>query len=312
MKGQTMKFSCDMPIDFTDDKIEYSSIEAITTMSRAVEAAGFEAIYVTDHPAPSSRWLAGGGHPTLDPFVALSVAATATTTLQVQTHIVVLPYRNPFVTAKAAASLDHLSGGRLILGVGTGYSKPEYAAVGVEFEDRGEIMTEALKVMQMAWSGEVVTYESPRFFARDTVIRPLPANKESVRVWAGGNAKPAIRRAVEMCDGWCPFPAEGALLRTTRTDELSTYEQLQAMIDYGREHGAKIGRTKPLTICMGTLGYRQGKPGDAAYAQELIEAYSKNQEMGIEWATTGLPHPSLPEWLDNVQWFGEEVAAKVK
>jgi hypothetical protein len=84
------------------------------------------------------------------------------------------------------------------------------------------------------------------------------------------------------------------------------------MIDYAHEHGEKVGRTKPLTICMGTLGYRQGKPGDAAYAQELIEAYSKNQEMGIEWATTGLPHPSLPEWLENVQWFGEEVAAKVK
>ncbi len=306
-----MKFSCDMPIDFTDEKIEFSSIEAVTTMSRKVEAVGFDAIYVTDHPAPSSRWLAGGGHPTLDPFVALSVAATATTKLQVQTHIVVLPYRNPFVTAKMAASLDHLSGGRLILGVGTGYSKPEYAAVGVEFEDRGEIMTECLKIMQMAWAGEVVSYESPRFFARDTVIRPLPARKGGIPVWAGGNAKPAIRRAVELCDGWCPFPAEGALLRTTRTEELATYEQLQAMIDYTHEHGAKIDRTKPLTICMGTMGYRQGNPGEAAYAQELIEAYSRNQEMGIEWATTGLPHPSLPEWLDNVQWFGEEVAAKV-
>ena len=74
-----MKFSCDMPIDFTDDKIEFSSLDAIATMSRKVEAVGFDAIYVTDHPAPSSRWLAGGGHPTLDPFVALSFAAAATT-----------------------------------------------------------------------------------------------------------------------------------------------------------------------------------------------------------------------------------------
>ncbi len=307
-----MKFSCDLPIDFTDEKVEFSSIEAISTMARTMESAGFDATYVTDHPAPSSRWLAGGGHPTLDPFVALSVAATATTKLHLQTHIIVLPYRNPFVTAKSVVSLDHLSGGRMILGVGTGYSKPEYAAVGVPFEDRGEIMTESLKIMQQAWAGEVVSYESPRFFARDTVIRPLPARKEGIPVWAGGNAKPAIRRAVELCDGWCPFPAEGALLRTTRTEELSTYEQLQDMIDYAHEHAAQIGRTKPLTICMGTLGYKQGKPGDAAYAQELIEAYSKNQEMGIEWATTGLPHPSLPEFLENVQWFGEEVAAKVK
>ena len=307
-----MKFSCDLPIDFTDDKIEFSSIEAISTMARKMEEVGFSATYVTDHPAPSSRWLAGGGHPTLDPFVALSVAATATTKLHLQTHIVVLPYRNPFVTAKSVVSLDHLSGGRMIIAVGTGYSKPQYAAVGVPFEDRGEIMTESLKVMQQAWSGEVVSYESPRFFARDTVIRPLPARKEGIPVWAGGNAKPAIRRAVELCDGWCPFPAEGALLRTTRTDELSTYEQLQDMIDFAKEHGEKVGRKKPLTICMGTMGYRQGKPGEAAYAEELIEAYSRNQEMGIDWATVGLPHPSMPEYLDNIQWFGEEVAAKVK
>lgn len=307
-----MKFSCDMPLDFTDDKVEFNSIAAITTMAQAVEKAGLDAIYLTDHPAPSSRWLAGGGHPTLDPFVALSVAAAATTTLDVMTHVLVLAYRNPFVVAKMAATLDHISGGRLILGIGTGYSKPEYAAVGVEFDARGEITTESLKVMQQAWSGEVVHYESPRFFARDTVIRPLPANRKSVRVWAGGNAKPAIRRAVELCDGWVPFPAQGVLTKTARTDELATYDQLKEKIDYAHEHAAAIGRTDPLTICMSTLDFTEMKPRDPACVQRLVDTYGKNAELGITWATTGMPHPSLSEWLDNVQWFGEEIAAKVK
>ena len=124
-------------------------------------------------------------------------------------------------------------------------------------------------------------------------------------------ARAGIRRAAKPLGEAAVGALTIALLRTTRTEELSTYEQLQDMIDFAHEHGAKVGRTKPLTICMGTLGYRQGKPGDPAYAQELIEAYSKNQEMGIEWATVGLPHPSLPEFLDNVRWFGEEVAAKI-
>ena len=307
-----MKFSCDLPLDFDDGKVEFSTNEAVAKMAQTMEKAGLDATYVTDHPAPSSRWLAGGGHPTLDPFVVLSVAGAATKTLQLQTHILVLAYRNPFVVAKSVASLDALSGGRVILGIGTGYSKPEYAAVGVEFEDRGEITTESLKVMQQAWAGEVVHYESPRFFARDTVIRPLPARKSGIPVWAGGNAKAAIRRAVELCDGWCPFPAQGVLTKTARTDELATYEQLQEKIDYARSYGEEIGREKPLTICMGTLAPIQGEPQDPAYARALIDAYSRNQDMGIEWATVGMPHPSLSAFLENVQWFGEEVAAKVK
>lgn len=306
-----MKFSCDLPIDFDDNKVEFSTNEALMQMAQAMEKAGFSATYVTDHPAPSSRWLAGGGHATLDPFVALSVAGAATKTLQLHTHILVLAYRNPFVVAKSVATLDALSGGRVILGIGTGYSKPEYAAVGVEFEDRGEITTESLKVMQQAWAGEVVHHESPRFFARDTVIRPLPARKSGIPVWAGGNAKAAIRRAVDLCDGWCPFPAEGLLTKTTRSVDLATYEQLQEKIDYAREYGESIGRTKPLTICMGPLQPIKGEPKDPAYARALIDAYTKNQEMGIEWATVGLPHPSLSAFLENVQWFGEEVIAKV-
>src|SRR5690606_34699015 len=101
-----------------------STNEAIIQMAQTMEKAGFDATYVTDHPAPSSRWLAGGGHATLDPFVALSVAGATTKTLQLHTHILVLAYRNPFVVAKSVASLDALSGGRVILGIGTGYSKP--------------------------------------------------------------------------------------------------------------------------------------------------------------------------------------------
>ncbi|MBV1917286.1 MAG: TIGR03619 family F420-dependent LLM class oxidoreductase [Sphingomonadaceae bacterium] len=307
-----MKFSCALPIDFTDDKVEFSSIDAIKKMTRAMENAGLDATYVTDHPAPSSRWLAGGGHPTLDPFVALAVAAAATKTLQLQTHVLVLAYRNPFVVAKSAASLDALSGGRFIMGIGTGYSKPEYAALGVEFEDRGEITTESLKIMQQAWAGEIVHHESARFFARDTVIRPLPARKGGIAVWGGGNARPAIRRAVELCDGWSPFPSQGILTKTARTEDLASYEQLQEKLDFAREYGEAIGRTKPLTICMTPLENVEGKPQDPAYAQKLVDAYGKSEEMGVHWATMGVPHPSLPAFLENVHWFGEEVAAKLK
>ncbi|MEJ5979069.1 LLM class flavin-dependent oxidoreductase [Novosphingobium sp. PS1R-30] len=144
-------------------------------------------------------WLAGGGRATLDPFVALTAAAAASPRLQLQTHILVLAYRNPFVVAKAAASLDALAGGLLILGIGTGYLKPEYAAVGVSFEDRGEITDESIHILRQAWTGEPVQHEGPRFTARDVVILPRPPRAEGIPIrgrWQCEPGDPSRGRAV--------------------------------------------------------------------------------------------------------------------
>jgi len=102
----------------------------ITRMAQAVEAAGFHGYGFTDHPAPTHRWLNAGGHDALDPFVALGFAAAVTSTLRLIPNIVVLPYRNPFIVAKAAATLDMLSGGRFTLAIGAGYLKGEFAEAG--------------------------------------------------------------------------------------------------------------------------------------------------------------------------------------
>ena len=105
-----MRFSIQLPTDRVAAGDEFVGARAISEMARAVEAAGFDACFVTDHPFPNDRWLASGGHHALDPFVALSFVAAATTTLRVQTNIVVLGYRNPFVDfadCRAAATVDN-------------------------------------------------------------------------------------------------------------------------------------------------------------------------------------------------------------
>jgi len=112
----TVSYSLELPTSRIDDQDAFVSGEAVTQVATAAEAAGFAGVHVTDHPAGDARWLDAGGHHALDPFVALSFAAAATATLRVQTHIVVLPYRNPFLTAKSVLSLDVLSGGRLTFG----------------------------------------------------------------------------------------------------------------------------------------------------------------------------------------------------
>ena len=105
-------------------------------MAAAAEAAGFHGFGFTDHPAPTERWLQAGGHDALDPFVAMGFAAARTTTVRLIPNVVVLPYRNPFVVAKSGATLDLLSEGRFTLAVGVGYLKREFAALGVEFDER--------------------------------------------------------------------------------------------------------------------------------------------------------------------------------
>src|SRR5882724_13441697 len=112
-----MRFTIGLPTDHVSRANEFVTGAAVMQCAAAAESAGFDACFVTDHPAPDIKWLEGGGHHALDPFVALSFAAAATSRLRVQTHILVLPYRNPFIVAKSVLSLDVLCGGRVILGV---------------------------------------------------------------------------------------------------------------------------------------------------------------------------------------------------
>jgi alkanesulfonate monooxygenase SsuD/methylene tetrahydromethanopterin reductase-like flavin-dependent oxidoreductase (luciferase family) len=133
-----VRFSLQLPTDRVVSGDEFVSGPAVAEMAREIEAAGFDACFVTEHPFPPRRWLESGGHHALEPYVALSFAAAATTTLRLQTNIAVLPYRSPWLTAKAAASLDVLSGGRLILGVAAGYLRGEFEALGADFDGRNE------------------------------------------------------------------------------------------------------------------------------------------------------------------------------
>ena len=303
-----MRFSCSLP----NHADAFLTIEAITRMVQAMDKAGLDATFVTDHPAPSQRWVENGGHATLDPFVALSVAAAASPRIRLHTHILVLAYRNPFIVAKSAASLDALSGGRFTMGIGTGYLRPEYAAVGVPFEERGAITDESIKVMRQAWTGRPVEFRGSHFEARDATVLPTPKQRNGVPIWAGGNAERAIRRAVELCDGWCPFPVEGIVTKTARTDELANIGQLKAKLAYAHDHAARIGRTEPLTICMGRwTGNGDMKPNDRGDAAKAIEDYAELAEAGVTWTTISVPSPDVETFVENVQWFGEEVVAKM-
>lgn len=217
----------------------------LAEVGQAAEAAGFEALALTEHPAPGARWLDNGGHQSLDPFVALGFVAAATERLRLLTHLALAPYRNPFVLAKAAATVDKLSGGRFILGLGAGYQKSEFFALGVSLEERGDLFDEVLDCLPLHWKGEPFSYEGLHFNARDVVALPRPV-QDPIPIWIGGNSKAARRRVVERASGWMPMIGPPELARTAQTSTLASIDDVALAIFELREEADRIGRTEPI------------------------------------------------------------------
>ncbi|MEE8166776.1 MAG: LLM class F420-dependent oxidoreductase, partial [Myxococcota bacterium] len=243
-----MHFILSLPFMTHPQNPDFLTQEAVAAVARAAESAGFDAVSVTEHPIPSDAWLGSGGHDALDPFVSLAFAAAATSTLRLLTNLTVVPYRNPFLLAKAAASLDRLSGGRLILGCGVGYLREEFDAMGVDFDERNALFDESLEVLRAAWAGESVKYQGRHFSAAGNTAHPTPVQPE-IPIWIGGNSKLSRRRAVEKAQGWMPMPNPRALGRRRRTVNVDGIEDLRALMTYMNDHADSIGRREPIDIC---------------------------------------------------------------
>ena len=187
--------------------------EEYVPLARAAEREGFEVLWLGDHlisPAtyssdyPYAPGGCGPGHavetPMLDVWVNVGHLAAATTTLRLASGVLVLPLRNPFVTARAAATAQLLSGGRVLLGVGSGWLREEFDAVGEPFDGRGRRTDEAIDVLRKLWSGEVVDHDGEAY--RFGPVRFVPAPEPPIPIVVGGVSKAAIRRAAHRGDGW--------------------------------------------------------------------------------------------------------------
>lgn len=301
-----MKFSVHIPLGVITPG-QFQTPEAVREMAQALEKAGVDACHITDHPAPDAGWLHANGHDALDPFTALAFVAAATSRLRLHTHVVVLPYRNPFITAKAAATLQVLSGGRLILGVGGGYQKGEFEALGVDFHKRGALTDEALEVMRLAWAGGAVAYKGMGFEAKGNEPRPVPSPPPTV--WIGGGSDKAVERAARHGDGWCPFFAAPTLSEINRRTGIQSVEHLAEKVGMLRNLRTELGKTGPFDVAVGT--HQRPKDLSRVEADRLIEEIGRFAEAGVSWTWIDLLHVSRVAYLDQVQWFGEEVVRRI-
>jgi probable F420-dependent oxidoreductase len=207
-------------------------------LARLAEELGFDSVWAGEHVVlPSPRVAPSPMEPTdpmIDPLVHLAFVAAVTSRLLLATGIVILPQRNPLVLAKQAASLDVLSGGRLLLGIGAGYLEPEMAAVGVPFGDRGARTDDYLAAMRMLWSAAgPVDYRGPFVDFAGVDAHPRPVQAGGPRIVVGGHAPPAFRRAVAHGHGWYGF----ALTPEAAADCVAGLQRAAASVERPAELG---------------------------------------------------------------------------
>ena len=302
-----MKVICNMPFWSCPPNPEFVSQEAIMTLSAAAEEAGFAGVSFTEHPAPSEAWRQAGGHDAIDPFVGLAFASAATKKLRLFTYLVVLPYRNPLLLAKTVSTLDALSGGRLELGLGTGYLKSEFFALGVNFEERNELFDEAIKVLKMAFTGEPVTYQGKHFSAKGVTLQPRPAQRPHPNLWFGGNSKITQRRVAEQGQGWLAMPSTQAESKTRRSPALESLKAVEDTINAIRKHAESVGRKEPFLV-----HHPLGTEHDATtnFAGDLAQAKSLSG-IGVAWSSWTGHGLNVATFRDEIRRYGDEVLSKL-
>lgn len=179
------------------------SKKAIADFCKLAERLNFDSIWTTDHIAVNKRYADPYGS-ILESLMTLSYVAAHTEYVELGTSIIVLPMRNPVIFAKQTATLDQLSDGRLILGVGAGWMEDEFATLEFNFHDRGKIMSEQIRILRILWTEDQPEFNGHFFKFSDIVFLPKPVQETGPQLWIGGSSLSALKRVARLGDGWHP------------------------------------------------------------------------------------------------------------
>jgi probable F420-dependent oxidoreductase len=297
--------------------------EAISALARRAEALGYDSVWVTDrlliptaattaYPySDTGAFPLGPDEPWLEALTAVAYLTTITERIRVGTSVLVIPYRNPLHTAKALATADYLSGGRVILGAGIGWWREEFAALGVPFEDRAARTLEYLRLMKEAWTKPRLAFEGHYVrVAEAGGVRPHPAQQPHIPIWIGGHSEGALRRVVAVGDGWHPLglrapvalhPAELAA-RVRRLAELARAA--------GRDPASiTVSFKGPLRFDDAAGPGRPPLAGSPAQIADDLRAYVA---AGVRHFVLDFSVPTVPAMLDVLERFAGEVRERVR
>jgi probable F420-dependent oxidoreductase len=272
----------------------------LLAVARAADRAGFAYVASCDHVAIPRRLAPAMSTVWYDPVATLAYLAAATERIRLLSHVAVVGLRHPLVTAKQYATLDHLSGGRLILGVGAGHVREEFEALGVDFERRGPVLDESIDALRACLGPQEFPEHHGKLYDFEGLGQlPRPV-QERVPVWVGGSSPAAVRRAALKGDGWLPqgdprdrMPAHIARIRQLREE---------AGIDGPYVMGAIV---EPLYI--GTPGWDVGRRTLTGPPDALAESLRAYRAMGVNQIQVRFRSRSRSELTDQITAFGAEV-----
>jgi probable F420-dependent oxidoreductase len=293
-----MRYNLMFPMRAVKHWNHWSEGAGIGDVAKLVEQAGFDGFAMSEHPYPDKKWLANGGHHAFDPFVSLSFAAAATNRIQVMTYILVSGYRSPYLTAKAAASLDLLSGGRFTLGTGAGYLRSEFEALRADFGRRGALLDEAIQAWRSTWACR--DHEGPEFGVDGHIALPCPRTEGGPPIWIGGNGAAARRRVVEVADGWMPMAASGEMAAITGARPLEAIATLGDWIARVNKRRAELGRDTADVAFMPFETPLRSSGDSHAFCTAVGPQLDAYADAGVTWITIEPASRSLTDFRADI------------
>lgn len=281
---------------------QLSAAEAESLTVRA-EQLGLDGVFVPDHilakPATTQHY--GGHWP--DPFALLSYLAGRTQRIKLGASVIVLPYRNALVAAKSAATVDQVSNGRFIFGVGVGWDEAEFVDLGLPFRERGRVSDDYIRAIKAAWAGDVPEYKGAYVSFGGATFSPRPVQRPHPPIWVGGApggvSAPAVRRCAELGDAWHPLGLS-----------LDDIEKGYATL---RDLAARRGRREPLGLAPRNLLDLTDTPkgsGRAPFQGAVAEVASdirRVRALGAGWMTFDLPRAGVPAMVRAMERLAREV-----
>ena len=296
--------------------------DVLTRLARRADDLRYSSIFVTDHVvipetqsapypySPTGRFVGDWSNGYLEPLALMSYLAGETSRVKLGTSVLVVPYRNPVVTAKMLATLDVLSGGRVILGAGVGWFKEEFEALHAEpFERRGAVTDEYIQLMRACWTQEPVDWQGAFYRMGRVSAMPKPRQKGGIPIWVGGHTDAALRRAGELADGWHPIGL--------RPPAMLLPEEFRDKVAIVRDWARKAGR-EPSAV---TLSFRcpleviskRAKPSGGerqpfrGTAEQVLGDLRTYQALGVTHFVFDPVAADLKGWLVIMERFAEEV-----
>jgi probable F420-dependent oxidoreductase len=268
-----------------------------TELSRiAVEAdrLGYHHLTCSEHVAIPTATAPVRGARYYDPLATLGFLAAQTTHVKLVTHVLVLGYHHPLAIAKRYGTLDRLSGGRLVLGVGVGTLREEFELLDAEFVDRGARFEDALRAVRAAFGRRAPVYEGTHYRFRDVLVDPCGVQTD-VPIWLGGRTARSLRRALLFGDGWDPFGLD--------------LDALSAMLTRARASTAWQERSTPFDVVLSLD--KQLDATDAAERRELIDLVEAYRAAGATVLNLRFRHQSLADYLEQLEAFAADVVPRV-